>query len=156
MKSSNVREKGRQFELFRFTLLSKQILELIGAGKTATEVVKLLGCSKSTVSYHVNRFQKKNLLRLTIDDCFKVYKLTSFGSKVLTRSEDLVRVPVVLEDYPFKFSIVEGEKFGLDWVKLGKPRNWVKLGVKIGKIRVEKNGNYFINVKKGGKNERQK
>ena len=61
----------------------------------------------------------------------------------------MVKVLVVLEDYPFKFSIVEGEKFGLDWVKLGNPRNWVKLGVKIGKIRVEKNAGKSIIIHSG-------
>ena len=139
MKSSNVQKKDRKLELFRLTPLSKQILELIGAGKTATEAVKLLGCSKSTVSYHVNRFEKQGLLCLSLQDVSKFYKLTPFGSKVLTRSEGLVEVPVVLEDYPFKFSIIEAEKSSLDWVKLGNPRNWVKLGVKIWKINRELN-----------------
>lgn len=140
MKSSNVRKKDRRFELFRLTLLSKQILEVIGAGKTAAEVVKLLGCSKSTVSYHVNRFEKHNLLQLRFRDVSKHYGITSFDSKVLTRSEDLVKVPVVLEDYSFKFSIIEAEKCSLDWIKLG---------VKIGKIRVEKNGDKSIIIRSG-------
>jgi len=149
LKCSNVRNKGQIIELYRLTPLSRKILELVGAGKIASEIAKLLGCSKSTVSYHVNRFQKKNLLRLTIDDCFKVYELTSFGSKVLTRSEGLDKFLVILEDYPFKFSIIEEEKSRIDWDKLGKPRNWVKLGVKIGKIRVEKNGNKSIVIRSG-------
>lgn len=149
MKSSNVRKKNKRFELYRFTPLSRKILELIGTGEIASEVTKLLGCSKSTVSYHVNRFEKQGLLRLSIQDVSKVYELTSFGSKVLTRSESLVRVPVVLEDYPLKFFIVESEKVGLDWVKLGEPRNWVKLGVKIGKIRVEKHGEKSIIIHSG-------
>ena len=68
MKSSKVREKDRQFELCRFTPLSIKILEFIGTGKTATEVVNLLGCSKSTVSYHVNRFEKQDFLRLNFQD----------------------------------------------------------------------------------------
>lgn len=149
MKSSNVRKKDKSVELYRLTPLSRKILELVGAGKIAAEAAKLLGCSKSTVSYHVNRFQEKGLLRLKIDDVIKVYELTPFGSKVLTRSEGWLRVPVILEDHPFKFSIVEPEKVGLDWVKLGKPRNWVKLGVKIGKIRVEKHDGKSIIIHTG-------
>ena len=149
MKSSKVRKKDEKHELFRLTPLSKQILKLIGAGITATEVVKFLRCSKSNVSYHVNRFEKHGLISLIIQDVSKFYKLTPFGSKVLTRSEDLVRVPVVLEDYPLKFSIIEAEKSSLDWVKLGNPRNWVKMGVKIGKIRVEKNGDKSIIIHSG-------
>ena len=149
MKSSNVRKKDRKFELFRLTPISKQILELIGAGKTASDVVKLLGCSKSNISYHVNRFEKRNLLQLRFRDVSKHYGITSFGSKVLTRSEDLVKVPVVLEDYPLKFSIIEDEKSRLDWAKLGKPRNWDKLGVKIGNIMVEKNAGKSIIIHSG-------
>ena len=149
MKSSIVQKKDRKFELFRLTPLSKQILELIGAGKTATEVVKLLGCSKSNISYHVSRFEKHDLICLKLRDVSKYYRITSFGSKILTRSEGLVKVPVVLEDYPLKFSIIEAEKSSLDWVKLGNPRNWVKMGVKIGKIRVEKNGDKSIIIHSG-------
>ena len=68
----------------------------------------------------------------------RFYRLTLHSSKVLTRSEnvDLVK-PVVLEDYAVKFGVVEDEKRCIEWRKLGDPRNWVKLGVKIGKIRVE-------------------
>ncbi len=61
MRSSKVRYKNKQFELFQFTPISKQILELVGNGKTQTEVGELIGCSKSTVSYHVKRFKEQNL-----------------------------------------------------------------------------------------------
>ena len=147
MRSSKVRDKDKHFELFQFTPISKQILELIGNGKTQTEVVELIGCSKSTVSYHVNHFEKKGFIFLKFQDVSKYYELTTLGSKVLTRSEDLDKILVVLEDYPIKFSIIEAERFSLDWVKLGNPRNWVKLGVKIGKIRVEKNGDNSIIIR---------
>jgi DNA-binding MarR family transcriptional regulator len=149
LKRSKVREKISRFELFQFTPLSKQILEFVGAGRTATDVVKLLGCSKSTVSYHVNRFVEQDLLRLKFRDVRKFYELTPLGSKVLTRSDDLDKSLVILEDYPFKFSIIEEEKSRIDWHKLGKPRNWVKLGVKIGRIRVEKNGDKSIVIRSG-------
>lgn len=149
-KSLNVREKGHRFEhSYKLTFLSKQILELIGSGEIATDVAKSLKCCKSTVSYHVNRFEKHDLIQIIIKDVFKKYELTLLGSKVLTRSEKDGRVPVVLEDYPFKFSIVEGEKQSLDWVKLGSPKNWVKMGIKIGKIRVEKNAEKTIIIRTG-------
>ena len=46
-------------------------------------------------------------------------------------------MPVVLEDFGVKFDVLEGEKFvGLDWRKLGEPRNWVKLGCRVGGVRV--------------------
>jgi len=149
LKSSKVREKVSHFELFHFTPLSKQILEFVGSGTAATDVVKSLGCSKSTVSYHVKRFVEQDLLRLKFRDVRNFYELTPLGSKVLTRSEGLDKFLVILEDYPFKFSIIEEEKSRIDWNKLGKPRNWVKLGVKLGKIRVEKNGDKSIVIRSG-------
>jgi len=149
LKSSNLLSFSRTFELFKFTPISKQILELIGNGKTQTDVRELIGCSKSTVSYHVKRFKEQNLLCSKFKDVSNYYELTPLGSKVLTRSEELGKVPVVLEDYPVKFSIIETEKSSLDWVKLGKPRNWVKLGVKIGGIRIEKNGDKSIIIHSG-------
>jgi hypothetical protein len=42
----------------------------------------------------------------------------------------------VLEDYPWKFGVVEGERRRIDWEKLGEPKNWEKLGVRIGGVRV--------------------
>ena len=56
---------------------------------------------------------------------------------------------MVLEDYPFKFSIVEPERYPLDWKKLGEPRNWVKQGVKIGRVLVEKHGDKSVVIHTG-------
>jgi hypothetical protein len=39
---------------------------------------------------------------------------------------------------------LEGERGVLDWVKLGEPRNWVKLGVRVGCVRVEKTSRHII------------
>lgn len=45
--------------------MKEQILELRAQGKTYNEIVELLGCSKSTVSYHCGEGQKeKSLSRL--------------------------------------------------------------------------------------------
>ena len=98
--------------------MSRQILELVGKGKTQTDVVKVLGCSKSTVSYHVDRFQQLEFLDLSFQDVRKHYRLTSLGSKALTRSDNLDKFLVILKDYPFKFSIIEEEKSLIDWHKL--------------------------------------
>ena len=35
-----------------------------------------------------------------------------------------------------KFEVLEWEKVPLDWKRLGRPRNWEKLGVRIGNVRV--------------------
>jgi hypothetical protein len=50
----------------------------------------------------------------------------------------------VLEDHAVKFEIVEREKVAVDWRKLGQPRNWQKVGIKIGNVRVEKTSRNVI------------
>lgn len=85
------------------------------------------------------------MLRLQTKDVIKIYQLTPFGSKVLTASDvrcDLEAV--VLEDFGVKFEVLEGEKGVIAWEKLGEPRNWVKLGVRIGCIRVVKTSRSII------------
>ena len=41
-----------------------------------------------------------------------------------------------LEDHAVKFGVLEWEKIPMDWRRLGRPRNWEKLGVRIGNVRV--------------------
>lgn len=45
--------------------MKEQILKLRKEGKTYDEIVKILGCSKSTVSYHCGEGQKKKTLART-------------------------------------------------------------------------------------------
>ena len=37
----------------------------------------------------------------------------------------------------------------MDWKKLGEPRNWVKQGVKIGRVTVEKHGDKSVVIHTG-------
>ena len=41
-----------------------------------------------------------------------------------------------MEDHAVKFEALEWEKVSLNWKRLGHPRNWEKLGVRIGNVRV--------------------
>ena len=59
----------------------------MGKGEVASEVAVMLNCEKSTVSYHVKRFVRWDLLRLVGCDKIKVYELTPLGSRVLAGSE---------------------------------------------------------------------
>jgi hypothetical protein len=80
--------------------------------------------------------------------------LTPFGSKILASSIDFttseasvgVGVVHVLEDHAIKFEILKEEDAGHrpDWRKLGVPRNWVKLGFKLGNVRVVKTSRHII------------
>ncbi len=53
---------------------------------------------------------------------------------------------MLLEDHAVKFKVLQREKTALDWRKLGEPRNWVKLGVRIGKAVRRQKGKRFIAV----------
>jgi hypothetical protein len=121
-----------------------KILGVLGADGVASEAAKIAGCTKSNVTYWKNRFLRAGALRLQSGGFVKYYRLTPYGSKLLTGSEGVLRLPVVLEDHPVKFGIVEHEKSCIDWRKLGSPRNWVKLGVRIGEVRVVKTSQSII------------
>ena len=114
------------------------ILKLLGAGNCARDVAEAVPCSKSTVNYWKNKFVGAGALRLVVKDVFNEYALTPYGSKILTTSESGVPEEVCcLEDYAVKFGVLDwGRADRLDWRKLGRPRNWEKLGVKIGAVRV--------------------
>jgi hypothetical protein len=117
---------------------ARLILKLLGAGNCARDVAKAVSCSKSTVSYWKDRFVGAGALRLVVKDVFKEYALTSYGSKILTTSENGIPPEVCcLEDYAVKFRVTDwGRADRLDWRRLGRPRNWEKLGVKIGNVKV--------------------
>ena len=102
----------------------------------ASEAVRVAGCCKSNVTYWKNKFLRAGALRLKVDGIVKYYELTAYGSKLLTGSDDVVRLPVLLEDHAIKFKVLRRERVAIDWRKLGEPRNWVKLGVRIGTVRV--------------------
>jgi hypothetical protein len=113
-------------------------LKLLGAGNCARDVAEAVPCSKSTVNYWKDKFVGAGALRLVVKDVFKEYALTPYGSKILTTSESGVLPEVCcLEDYAVKFGVLDwGRAELLDWRRLGRPRNWEKLGVKIGNVRV--------------------
>lgn len=117
---------------------ARLILKLLGAGNCARDVAEAVPCSKSTVNYWKDKFLGGGALRLVVKDVFKEYALTPYGSKVLTTSESGVPPEVCcLEDYAVKFGVLDwGRADCLDWGRLGRPRNWEKLGVKIGNVRV--------------------
>lgn len=59
-----------------------------------------------------------------------------YGSNVLTRREDYFLEICCLDDQTVKFTMLGWEKTPLNWKGLGRSRNWEKLGVKIGNVRV--------------------
>ena len=143
-RKTRVQQLNEAIELLGPTGL--KVLKMLGAGNTATQAAKVIGCVKSNITYWKNKLLRLGLLKLQTSDVFKIYSLTIYGSKVLTRSERNV-VPVetvVLEDHALTFRIVEHEKRRIDWRKLGHPKNWEKLGVKIGGVRVVRTSKHVI------------
>ena len=124
----------------------KKVLKLLGSGSMARDVAFAVPCSKSTVNYWKNKFLNIGALRLVKTDVFKEYTLTAYGSTILTTSENGVSPEVCcLEDQAIKFKVINwGNIDRLDWKKLGRPRNWEKLGIKIGNIRVVRTSKSII------------
>lgn len=139
-RSASSRDGVKQLNK-RFKLLGSsglQVLKHLGAGNKASDVAKMVKppCTKANITYWTKKLLKMGALRLQTKDVIKIYSLTPYGSKLLTRSEGSVFEPVCLEDYAVKFDVLEGERRVIVWEKLGDPRNWVKLGVRIGGVRV--------------------
>jgi len=138
--------KRTKFEHSRSTLTTRQyrILSLLGAGNYPAKVAKILGIHRSAVHYWVKKFLKLGYIELQCKDVVKFYRLTPLGSKILTGSEGVRARVVALEDYPVKFEVLEDVKKRVDWVRLGRPRNWVKLGFRVGGVRVVKTSKSVI------------
>lgn len=117
---------------------AQKILQHLGAGNSASQVARMIQCSKPTMNYWKNKFVAMGAIRLQCKDVVHIWSLTPFGSKLLTRSEGAVFVePLVLEDCAVKFGVLDwGRSGGVDWCKLGEPRNWEKLGCRVGGVRV--------------------
>jgi hypothetical protein len=127
------------------------ILKLLGGGVTQSEIAKKLGVSKQSVNYwtlnavndgllHVEESNEIVKGRMTAEFTQgkpKTYLLTALGQKILTGSEHGYPEPVTLEDYALKFPLIS-DKESLNWEKVGNPKNWVKLGIRIGHVWVEK------------------
>ncbi len=135
-----VQRFNRSFELLEpLPGKAQKILAVLGADGVASEAALIADCAKSNVTYWKNRFLKAGALRLRQDGIVKYYELTVYGSKLLTGSDGKPRLPILFEDHPLKFLVMRRELYVIDWSKLGKPRNWRKLGVLIGEVRVELN-----------------
>lgn len=138
-----VQQFNESIELLDISPSGMKILRVLGTPEcTASDAVKIIGCSKSLVTYWKNYFIDVGALRLLTKDIVKYYELTPFGSRILTTSETgaAPRVVHVLEDHAVKFEILKEEdrERSIDWRKLGEPRNWVKWGFKLGNVRVVK------------------
>ena len=118
------------------TKKGQQILKLLGAGNPASVVAKAVGCSRSNVSYWKDKFLSIGAIRLQVRDVVHIYRLTRYGSKILTISEGYFPEICCLEDNAVKFRVLEWERVPIEWKRLGRPRNWEKLGVRIGNVRV--------------------
>jgi hypothetical protein len=144
-----------KIELLGFSQRGLRILRVLGTPDcTASDAAKIVGCSKSLVSHWKDHAIKVGALQLQTDGIVKYYELTPFGVKVLACSTDFTTgercdalgAVHVLEDHAVKFEILKEEDKSqpIDWRKLGEPRNWVKLGFKLGNVRVVKTSRHII------------
>lgn len=144
VRVNRVQQFNKRFELLGSSGL--QVLKLLGAGNKASDVANMLDppCVKSNITYWTKKLLSMGALRLQTKDVIKVYSLTPYGSKLLARSEGAVSETVCLEDYAIKFEVLEGERRPIVWEKLGDPKNWAQLGVRIGGVRVERTSGSVI------------
>ena len=153
----NSRKPVQQFkgktELLGLSQRGLRILRVLGTPDcTASDAAKIVGCSKSLVSHWKDYAIKVGALRLQTDGIVKYYELTPFGAKLLACSTDFTTgercnamgAVHVLEDHAVKFEILKEEDKPIDWRKLGQPRNWVKLGFKLGDVRIVKTSRHII------------
>ena len=131
-------------EAIPLTEKGKKILKLLGAGNPGSKVAEAVPCSRSNVSYWKDKFLSIGALRLQVRDVVHIYKLTPYGTKILTMSEGFFPEVCCLEDYAVKFRVLEWERVPLDWKRLGRPRNWEKLGVRIGNVQVVRTSKSII------------
>lgn len=143
-RKKRVQQFNSHLELFE-SLSPKAliILKCLGVGNNERDAAKAAQAAKSTVTYWKDKFLNMGLIRLVCRDVFQTFTFTPFGSKVITGSEE-TRTVVVLEDCAVKFGVIEWEKRRLDWVKLGEPRNWVKLGCFVSGVRVVRTSGSII------------
>jgi hypothetical protein len=120
-----------------------KLLRLVGEGRTTKDVSKRLRFSKQRVFYWIQKAKRDGLIRQIGQGRPAIYELTAFGQKFLTGSERGFQEPCTLEDYAMKFRVI-ADRSSIKWGKLGDPKNWVKLGVKIGSVTVVKTTQHVI------------
>ena len=111
-----------------------QILKLLGAGNPVSVVARVVGCSRSSVSCWKDKFVSIGAIRLQVRDVVHIYRLTRYGSKILAMSEGCFPEVCVLDDHAVKFRVLEWKRLPIEWKRLGRPRNFEKLGVRIGNV----------------------
>jgi len=114
------------------------ILRKLAEGIPQSIIAKTTPFSIRVINYWASKFLRDGLIRETGHGKPRIFELTAFGNAFLTRSERGFCEPVMMEDYPLKFRVLQ-DTGRVEWVKLGEPNNWVKMGFKVSGIRVEKN-----------------
>lgn len=131
-----------------------KILSILGARGVAGEAAIGAKVVKSTVSYWINRFIRAGALILDEEEipnstkplCSskqykpgtpRYYLLTDYGSKLITRGDGVLNFPILFEDRPLIFKVLEREKLSIPWKPLGDVRFWSKKGVMLAGVTVE-------------------
>ena len=137
-RKTRVRKFDRSFELIEdLSPKGLKILKALGAGNSQIQAAKMAECSRSTVSYWKDKLVSMGALRFQCRSASSVFSLTPWGSKKITRGEGFVDEAICVEDCAVKFGVLDwGRCDRLVWEKLGEPRNWVKLGCRVGGVRV--------------------
>lgn len=131
-----------------------KILSVLGSRGVAGEACVAAKVVKSTVSRWVRLLKNAGALvldeeevpnstgRLGKPQVFKpgtprYYLLTPYGSKLITGGDGVLHFPILFEDRPQIFKVVQRERKPIPWKKCGDVRNWRKFGVMLAGVTVE-------------------
>jgi hypothetical protein len=130
------------FKVFGVNYASQQtalcILRKLAEEISQSIIAKKVPFSLRVINYWTSKFLRDRLIREKGHGKPRIFELTAFGNAFLTRCERGFSEPIVMEDYPVKFRLLQ-DAGRVNWDKLGQPENWDKYGFKVSGIRVEKN-----------------
>ena len=131
-----------------------KILSVLAADGVAEQAMIAADCVKSNVSYWVRRFKEAGALVLRETQVpnssgpvgktpeYKpghphYYDLTSYGSKLLTLGDGRLYLPLLFEDRPLIFKVLQRESKAIPWKPMGNVRFWHKKGIMLAGVTVE-------------------
>jgi MarR family protein len=124
------------------TLLVR-LLNMINDGCTAAEIAKVIGISKSLLSYHIKKAIDSGYVAEVGRDAFKIYEVTQPGKNFLAmyqqQQQQQTSIPICrAENVRFKALVYKMPSRQVDWHKV-EMHNWNQYNTVVGSIKVKLN-----------------
>jgi predicted transcriptional regulator len=121
--------------------LSLRLLKMINDGCTAMEIAKVLGISKSLLSYHIKKAIDSGYVAEVGRDAFKIYELTQPGKNLLAMYQQQQQTSMSIcraENVRFKAPVYKMPSIQVDWHKV-EMHNWNQYNIVVGSVKVKLN-----------------